>query len=63
MDPSSISTTPHAILVTWRLPAECGEDTNVWYELHITSQDTDEYCAEYVLNENGAECEQVNMVV
>ena len=64
MEPTSSSTSPHSILVTWELPTECEDDTNVWYELHITSQDTDDdYCAEYVLNENGTECEQVNMVV
>ena len=36
----------------------------MWYELHITSQDTDDDdCAKYILNENGEECEQVNMMV
>ena len=64
VDPTSSSASPHSILVRWELPVECGEDTNVWYELHITSNDADEdYCAEYALNENGIECEQVNMVV
>ena len=62
--PTSSSTSPHSILVTWGLPTECGDDTNVWYELHITSKDTnDDSCAEYILNENGEECEEVNMMV
>ena len=56
VDPSS-----HSMVVQWTLPTGCNSTTDVWYELHI--KDTDEYCAEYVLYENEADCEQVNMVL